>query len=107
MPPGTSTQTECVCMCVCQCVCVSGREATTTHGGVEGEGALALEHPVSGPGHPDGGHVGDQQLSEVCSHLHIPAARSTVLRSHRSGAVRVHDAIFKALRRYIPAASGM
>lgn len=94
----------CVCVFVWRCV---WRWEATTHRGVEGKGALALENPVSCPGNPDGGHVGDQQLSEVCSHLHIPAARSTVVRSHRSGAVRVEDAIFKALRRYIPAASGM
>lgn len=78
-----------------------------TYGGVEGKGALALEDPVSGSGDSDGGHVRDQQLSQVCSHLRIPAARSTVPRSLRSCAVRGEDAIFKALRRYIPRARGM
>lgn len=92
------------------CVCVwggGGGRHLDTYGRVEGKGALALENPVSCPGHPDGGHVRDQQLSEVCSHLRIPASRTTVPRSHRSSAVRGEDAIFKALRLYIPAASGM
>lgn len=87
------------------CVCARRRCRRVTYGRVEGEGALALENPVSRAGHPDGGHVRDQQLSEVCSHLRIPASGTTVPRSHRSSAVRGEDAIFKALRRYIPAAS--
>lgn len=82
------------------------RWEATTYGGVEGKGALALEDPVPGPGNPDGGHVGDQQLSEVRGHLRIPAAGGRVAPSRRSSAVRPDEAIFKALRRYIPAASG-
>lgn len=78
-----------------------------TYWGVEGEGTLALENPVPRPGNPNGGHIRDQQLSEVCSHLRIPASRTTVLRSHRSSAVRGEDAIFKAARLYIPPARGM
>lgn len=96
----------CVCACESECVCARRRRCRRdTYGRVEGEGALALENPVSRAGHPDGGHVRDQQLSEVCSHLRIPASGTTVPRSHRSSAVRGEDAIFKALRRYIPAAS--
>lgn len=96
----------CVCACESECVCARRRRCRRdTYGRVEGEGALALENPVSRAGHPDGGHVRDQQLSEVCSHLRIPASGTTVPRSHRSSAVRGEDAIFKTLRRYIPAAS--
>lgn len=98
-----------VCVCARVCFRVFGPEEARrdTYGRVEGEGALALEYPVSRAGHPDGGHVGDQQLSEVCSHLRIPASGTTVLPSHRSKRLSVEkDAIFKALRRYIPAAGG-
>lgn len=96
----------CVCTCESECVCARRRRCRRdTYGRVEGEGALALENPVSRAGHPDGGHVRDQQLSEVCSHLRIPASGTTVPRSHRSSAVRGEDAIFNTLRRYIPAAS--
>lgn len=98
-----------VCVCVRVCFRVFGPEEARrdTYGRVEGEGALALEYPVSRTGHPDGGHVGDQQLSEVCSHLRIPASGTTVLPSHRSKRLSVEkDAIFKALRCYIPAAGG-
>lgn len=96
-------------LCVRVCFRVFGPEGARrdTYGRVEGEGALALEYPVPRTGHPDGGHVGDQQLSEVCSHLRIPASGTTVLPSHRSKRLSVEkDAIFKALRRYIPAAGG-
>jgi len=71
-----NTTRSCARARVCAWVCVA------TYGGVEGKGALALENPISCPGHPDGGHVRDQQLSEVYSHLRIPASRTTVLRSH-------------------------
>lgn len=94
---------------VCVFVSVFGPERARrdTYGRVEGEGALALEDPVSRAGHPDGGHIGDQQLSQVCSHLRIPASGTTVLPSQRSRRLSVEkDAIFKALRRYIPAAEG-
>lgn len=67
------------------CVCEEGGDRHT-YGRVERKGALALEHPVSCSGDPDGGHVRDQQLSEVCSHLRIPASRTTVLRSLRGSA---------------------
>lgn len=79
-----------------------------TYRGVEGEGALALEHPVSGLGHSDGGHVRDQQLAEVCSHVGIPTPRSTVQGSHRSRAPsETRFAIFKvANQHYIPPAIG-
>lgn len=80
---------------------------TRTYRSVEGKGALALEDSVSGLGHPDGGHVGDQQLSQVCSHLRIPAPGSTVELSPWSSAVTAHDAIFKAPRLYIPPARRM
>lgn len=60
------------------------RARRDTYGRVEGEGALALEHPVARARHPDGGHVGDQQLSQVCSHLRIPASGTAVLPSRRS-----------------------
>ncbi|MEQ2301930.1 hypothetical protein AMECASPLE_001190 [Ameca splendens] len=78
------------------CVGVSaGQTGGHTYGRVEGEGALALVDPVSSFGDSDGGHEGDQQLSQVCSHLRIPASPSRVLRSLRSSAVRAEDAIFK------------
>lgn len=77
----------------CVCGCLTGGH---TYGGVEGEGALALVDSVSCFGDSDGGHEGDQQLSQVCSHLRIPASPCRVLRSLRSGAVRAEDAIFKA-----------
>lgn len=45
-----------------------------THWRDVGKSTLALVNPVPRPRHPYGGHVGDQQLSQVCSHLCIPAA---------------------------------
>lgn len=76
-------------MCVRMCVCLAPerQRRNTTYGRVEGEGALALEHPVPRAGHPDGGHVGNQQLSEVCGHLRIPASGTAVLPSHREQAL--------------------
>ena len=51
-----------------------------TYRRIVGKGTFTLEHSVSCSWHSDGGHVRDQEFSQICSHLRIPVCRSTVLR---------------------------
>ena len=79
---------------------------TDTYWRIVGKGTFALENPVSCFGDSDGGHERDQQLSEICSHLRIPAPRGTMQRDSPEQGCQSKDAIFKALGVHIPPVAG-